>query len=503
MAKVRQPQSAINGDSPELPGGYALEEDEGEAETDDAMSLAATVQVGVPEVVDAGRPAEGRRNSFRGDLDSSLPNPVARAGDAAALAAKFDRSKAQRGGAHDRMKGSKSGRGEPRYPVVDIEPSSPRISLPDKRLKSWQDRVKSGGGKVRSGQEADHYEPCLEWYAEQLLSSCRALVPASAKIVALQARHNSGLAQLEEGQQLWHLLSEVSMLFSACDYHTARAAEVLSREATAQLTRRTSGGPDLLSRSERTPQAMPQPFPTPPFAPKGADMALANLHLNVAKLQTAGPQLAVSLRKLFQGKSSDVRADLHRLLEALPVRGCKGSFGGHCFGANPAVDEQEHASRLDTLLDVVPCIEEGLERLSILITLVERSQALKMRGDAALQKSKGKGVDDDEEFIKNDDGAGNAEVVAEDSHDLIEAAAIAEAPKPSASRAKRPESARRRGNESPGGSSSRQQDSDGNPSPQPRDAIPSAEPSDKKQKDTLKGKTGQAPSATKGKKKKG
>lgn len=282
-------------------------------------------------------------------------------------------------------------RGEIRYPISDVEPSSPRVVLSEKHAKAWQHRVqltRASPISVNSvslqqrqdddqdeGKESevpDLPEPPLEWYADQLAVVCgRALTPTSERLLALQVRHASGLGLLDEGEQLWPLLLEAATLFAAAAYHVQRAAEVLTREVGGLIVRRGSG--QGVAGAARVPDSSigldsgsQRRLPMPPFTPKGANAALADLHLYVAKLQTTGPQLASTLHRLVQGMTTDPVDDVQRLLDMSPIRGNKGAFGNHSFGASAEEDSQ---GRLQTLFMTVPCIEEAMERLGTLMFL--------------------------------------------------------------------------------------------------------------------------------------
>jgi hypothetical protein len=262
-------------------------------------------------------------------------------------------------------------------------------------------------------------------------------------------------------------------------------------------------------------------MPMPPFVPKGAAAALADLHLSVAKLQFAGPQLAAALKRLAQGNQIDPVKDLEALLDSLPSRGGTGGFGDHCFVAANAGDEKRVPKRLQMLFMAVPCIEEAMDKLGLLLSMVERSLAVQSRAVAKAgqpsRKKHGSGTsanDDDEDFIVEDDGE-ELDVIHEDSQEITERLSsldmIPEANKLSAKATARPASARRRpGSGSSAGSDKHrgQESSESNTQPQiPQQATPpneSAEISKKGSEPSKSSKEGKLPpSGQKPKKKKG
>jgi hypothetical protein len=184
-------------------------------------------------------------------------------------------------------------------------------------------------------------------------------------------------------------------------------------------------------------------------------MALAQLHLSVCTIQTMGPQLATVLQRVAEGGSADPIGDIRRLLNTVRLRGNGGSFGEHEF-AHPSDEDMQ--TRLQKLFLVVPCIEEAIERLGTLLNLFDRLQAAKV-GDPDIKvsrrcelakQSSANGEEDELGILEDNAGVtrGEIDIVQEDSQELIEAAAIAEAPKPSAKASARPASASRRGGRS-------------------------------------------------------
>lgn len=361
-------------------------------------------------------------------------------------------------------------KGEVRYPVVDVEPSSPRIALSERTAGAWQTRLRSacahagspwrGEGALEEEQKGtDALAAPLDWYAEELSFVCgRALIPAAARLLALQARHIAGPGLLDDSQPFWAMLLETATLFAAAAYHVHRAAEVLVSEVGNLLLRRgtaaatppqhcaAGGGPE--SGGQRR-------LPTPLFPPRGANAALAALHLDVARLQSAGPQLAAALKRLAQGTMVQAENDVRTLLDELPIKGNKGAFGNHSFGgASKADGDPCGPQRFQMLLMAVPCIEEAMERLGTLVCMVERSQAANANFSANANSKKKTQItggseiaDDDDDFITEEDvgaGDGGLDMVAEKNQDLIEAAAMAESPEPSAKASASPASARRR-----------------------------------------------------------
>jgi len=407
-------------------------------------SFASNAQA-VNEALAVGRPLSppspsSPKDSRRG---SAMPAAGPGAGPGAGKSAKGGKA----------MKGPTT-KGEVRYPVLDIEPPSPRVELSEKRKSAWQQRVRLSCGSLPQQHDEDEgaqdlLEPPLQWYAEQLSLVCGcALIPASERLLALQARH-IGQGLLDEGEQLWHLLLEVATLFAAAAYHVHRAAEVLNRD----FIRGPRGGQGHSGPSGGPEAASQQRLPMPPFMPKGAKAAVADLHLHIARLQATGPQLAASLQHLGQG--SDPLLEVHRILDALTSRGNKGGFGGHAFGAGGVAEEEDSQGRVQTLFMAVPCIEEAMERLGTLLYLAERAQAagvsVSANGSGKTSKqtenTARRAVDEGEDFIREDDDGergGDFDVKAEDNQELIEAAAMAEAPRLSAKASARPVSAGRR-----------------------------------------------------------
>merc|ERR1712139_444129 len=167
------------------------------------------------------------------------------------------------------------------------------------------------------------------------------------------------------------------------------------------------------------------------------------------------------------------------------------------------------------LFMAVPCIEEAMEGLGTLICLVERSQAanasaLASKGQKIRKQKAVEAADEDEDFIMEDNVGligGDFDVIQEDSQELIEAAAIAEAPKPSAKASARPTSARRgRGSQQPESPTFRQEGGEGSPTPPAsQEVAPQAPQSDQGRTDSTKSaKSARPPAgAPKTKKKKG
>jgi len=372
----------------------------------------------------------------------------------------------------------------------------------------------------------DLLTPSLGWYADQLSVACgRALLPTSACVLALQSHQSSGFALLNDGEQWWPLLLETVSLFAASAYHVHRAAEILEKEVGGRLNRHgstsTEGSAPVAAHGGASDSGFPHRMPMPPFAPKGAAAALADLHLSVAKLQSAGPQLAAALKRLAQGNQIDPVKDLEALLDSLPSRGGTGGFGDHCFVAANAGDEKWVPKRLQMLFMAVPCIEEAMDKLGLLLSMVERSLAVESRtvpkAGQPSRKKQGSGTsanDDDEDFIVEDDGE-ELDVIHEDSQEVTERLSsldiLPEANKLSAKATARPASARRRpGSGSSAGSDKHrgQESSESNTRPQtPQQATPpneSAEMSKKGSEPSKSSKEGKLPpSGQKSKKKKG
>lgn len=450
------------------------EETAAEVKAEESAAPSHVINVQVPEASKEARPASpsvmspgpadpshvlaspqvspGRRGSSKQMPGSEPPSPQVSPGRRGSNNEMRHMASLHNGGVKSlrKSKEAKSSANQgPRYPIADIEPSSPRVVLAEKRKRAWHSRVRlahalpSESWQIQRDLLLDPegsflpVEPSLQWYSGQLTLVCgRVLIPAHKQVLSLQAHHTAGVGSLDEGEQLWPLLLEATALFACAAYHVHRAAEVLGCEA------------NQAGHGASTEAASQSSLPMPPFMPKSANAALADLHLYVAKLQTSAPPLVATLQQLLQGTAADPSEEVRRVLDALPSRGSKGSFGTHSFGA-PVMEESSHGGRLKTLFMAVPCIEEGMEHLGTLLVLVERSQGAENRPRANTgQKSRRADIADDEDFIKDDDsdfGDAHEEV------DLLEAAALAEAPKKSEKASARPASAHRRGSPSPDG----------------------------------------------------
>lgn len=349
-------------------------------------------------------------------------------------------------------------RGEVRYPIIDVEPVSPRITLSERSAQAWQERLRELSGAAKQRREviaaAETMDAPLDWYADELADVCgSALVTATARLLSLQTGHLAGLGFLEESQPLWGSLSEITTRFAAAAYHVQRAAVMLLRDVANMILRRGSSGivPAQRGGGGGGAEDGKRKLPSPPFPPRRADEAIAALHIDVTRLQTWGPQLATALRRLTQGMLAEATEDVKVLLGGLPAKGSKGAFGNQSFGGpSTGDDEQQSPQRFQMLLMVVPCIEEAVERLATLVSMVERSRPPdKTVGVAGPGNAKENGKaktgneDDAIDGIVEDDGGG-FDIFDEDSQELRGSLDMSDSPQPSSKASARPASGRRK-----------------------------------------------------------
>lgn len=324
-------------------------------------------------------------------------------------------------------------KGELRYLLMDVEPSSPRMVLSEKALRKWE---------IRLTDHRDTFQPtlypALPWYAEQLSFACgRAMVTAPIGVRALQLRHNVNPKILDEAKELGSLLVEIASLFSAAAYHVERAIGILGADA-AKTSCANPHSSDI---------GVEMKLPHPPFVPKSADGALADLHLSICKLQTLGPRLATILRQFAQSGNVDAAASIDRLLRASPLRGNGGAFGEFEFAPGDVMASEQRESspyRLQQLFLVLPCVEEGMDRLCTLIGLADRLEAAKSFGRQELQRQNTGAIplesdtedrsDADEDLDTAQDVTVEVNVSLEDDQDLVEAALLSDGARNSGSR---------------------------------------------------------------------
>lgn len=326
----------------------------------------------------------------------------------------------------------KSAKGELRYVLTVAEPSSPRLALSQKSRCKWESRVcnLSGASQNRTNErrcQSTTAQPTLSWYADELSFACRRMmVSAPIGAHALQERHNANPKVLADAKQLWTLLLELAVLFSATSYHVQRGIAVLGSDATKSLPsgRRTSSA--ALHRFSFDAAAETK-SPFPPFAPKSADGALADLHLNICKLQTMGPQLAMILRRLAEGAGDNALSVIERLLDAAPKRGKNGAFGEFELAtsdATPPEPREDAPRRIQELFLIVPCLEEGMERLSALLSLIDRLQLAKLsdKENKLIESDTDEKSEADDDLENAGDTGGDVNVALESDQVLVEVA---------------------------------------------------------------------------------
>lgn len=229
-----------------------------------------------------------------------------------------------------------------RYPVEDIQPPIPNLALPDEELFSWNRRVEEALADVvrrRRPEGAQAAEcPPLGWYGSELLNICgQALVAVPSQIMRLRALQQEKPALLSTRGSLWPLLLEVATLLAAAAYHCHRGAQRLAEEAPASL-RQLPAVSALYSRAIIKVEHGVSELPDATFPPMDAEMAFADISIDVMRAQAHGAPLGTALRLLGQ------RA------------------------------EAEQAAKPDTLAQIfllVPGLTYALRRLALLMPLAE------------------------------------------------------------------------------------------------------------------------------------
>jgi len=241
------------------------------------------------------------------------------------------------------------------YPIVCCEPPLPELLLPEDQQKVWQQRIAQATPKADvhyHGSCAQLVVPPLDWYGSELQRTCgQALTLAGEQLVTLQAQHNRMPALLDAGSHLWPLLLEVSTTFGAAAYIATRVTDLLAREVpgggghTLAALRQLSG-----FRATRFGNGRSGEYP-PPFKPRCASMAIAGLHMDIARLQATGTPLGAMLRLLEACSGANASTKVSDLRKSL-------------LEATGKVDVSDTDRQQLYLL--VPCLELAVERLGIL-----------------------------------------------------------------------------------------------------------------------------------------
>lgn len=240
-----------------------------------------------------------------------------------------------------------------KYPVECVVPESPTLALTAQPFKEWQTRVEQAN-KTEGCETAS--EPQLLWYGCELQRVCaQALLESAGQVIRLQSHLAVDRGHWEAGGRLWEQLLESSRQFSAVSYVVEKVSNAIvsqdedgagehDREHAKGSGKHASRAPAdrlllLRARCFRRSEALPQLQAS--VQPQTAHEALADIQMQISRLQASGTPLSVLLRRIRA-------AELPRMLK----------------------DE----ALVGQLFLVVPCLELAVVRLKHLTTFAIRIQ---------------------------------------------------------------------------------------------------------------------------------